>query len=54
MLYLIEYERAVGIVSLKGSTDAERSVAEDARLHLELQLNRSGVQREVVLLEAAS
>jgi hypothetical protein len=32
--------------------DSSRKLAEDARLELELKLNRAGVQREVVLLDA--
>jgi hypothetical protein len=34
--------------------DSERQLAEDARLTLELELHRLGIEKEVVLLEAAS
>lgn len=55
MIFLIEYNRREGrIVSLKKFKDAERSRAGNARLDLELSLNRRGVEHEVVLLEAAS
>ncbi len=55
MLYLIEYDRSRGaVVSIHSFDDARRQAAEDARLNLELSLNRRGVQREVVLLEATS
>jgi hypothetical protein len=33
---------------------ASRAVAEDARLNLELDLNRQGIKHEVVLLDAPS
>ena len=55
MLFLIEYNRASGeIVEMRTFDDSLRSVAEDARLELELRLNREGVEHEVVLLEAPS
>jgi hypothetical protein len=55
MLFLIEYERVRGeIVSLQRFSDADRRQAEDVRLGLEIDLSRRGVEREVVLLEAAS
>lgn len=53
MLFLIEYDRSEGtIASMRKFDDSERRVAEDARLNLELELNRQGVEREVVLLQA--
>jgi hypothetical protein len=53
MLFLIEYDRTQGrLVSIREFADSE--TAETARIDLELKLNRSGVDREVVLLEAAS
>lgn len=53
MLFLIEYDRTLGTVtSISHFDDADRTSAEDARLKLELTLNRLKVQREVVLLEA--
>jgi hypothetical protein len=55
MLFLIEYDRPRGsIVQLCEFDDASRAVAEDARLKLELDLKRQGVEHEVVLLDAPS
>jgi hypothetical protein len=55
MLFLIEYDRDRGrIVTLMAFDDSEHQKAEGARLELELELNRLGTEREVVLLEAAS
>ncbi len=55
MLFLIEYDRTRGqIVTFKRFADSERHKAEDARLELELGLNRLRVEREVVIMEAES
>lgn len=55
MLFLIEYDRPRGsIVQLREFDGASRVVAEDARLKLELDLKRQGVEHEVVLLDAPS
>jgi hypothetical protein len=55
MLFLIEYDRPRGsIVQLRRYDDASQRVAEDARLKLELDLKRQGVEHEVVLLDAPS
>ncbi len=55
MLYLIEYDRGEGrLVSLRRFEDRERSQAVKVRIDLEVQLQRRGDVREVVLLEAAS
>ena len=55
MLFLIDYDREQGrLVSLRSFDEAEPSAAKVARLELELALNRGGIAREVVLLEAAS
>lgn len=55
MIFLIEYNRPQGrIVTFKRFKDSERLKAEKSRLDLELDLNRRGVDDEVVLLEAAS
>ena len=55
MIFLIEYNRPQGrIVTFKRFQDSERLKAQNARLDLELDLNRKGVDHEVVLLEAAS
>ena len=52
---MIEYNRPQGrIVTFKRFKDSERLKAQNARLDLELDLNRRGVDHEVVLLEAAS
>ncbi len=53
MLFLIEYDRSRGeIVTFKEFEGEEARSAEQARLEMELDLNRRGVEREVVLLEA--
>ncbi len=55
MIFLIEYNRKLGrIITFTPFDDSERRKAEDARLELELELNRQGVEREVVILEAAT
>ena len=53
MLFLIEYDRSKGeIVTFRRFGDPESRTAEQARLEMELDLNRRGVEREVVILEA--
>ena len=53
MLFLIEYARQAGkVITLKTFEDDDSTSAETARLELELDLNRQGLEREVVLLEA--
>jgi hypothetical protein len=55
MIFLIEYDRNRGdIVTFKTFDDSERQTAENSRLEIELELNRLGTEREVVLLEAAT
>ena len=55
MIFLIEYDRDRGeLVTFRSFDDVERKNAEAARLELELDLNRRGVEHEVVILEAAS
>jgi hypothetical protein len=55
MIFLIEYDRKRGqLVTFTSFADSERLKAEGARLQLELELNRSGIEREVVILEAAT
>jgi hypothetical protein len=55
MIFLIEYNRREGqIVTSRDFNDSQRREAEDSRLEIELDLNRKGVDHEVVLLEAAS
>lgn len=54
MLYLIEYDReSRRIVRLESFENSARALADATRLEIELDLNRRGVQREVVILEAA-
>ncbi len=53
MVFLLEYDRKRGALKmLRPFRDSERSLAEKARLDLELSLNKRGVGHEVVLLEA--
>jgi hypothetical protein len=55
MLFLIEYDRPSGtLVQFRKFEDTERQAAQNARLELELKLNREDLQREVVILEAPS
>ena len=55
MIFLIEYNRNEGhLVSIREFDDAQRQDAADSRLEMELDLNRNGIDHEVVLLEAES
>ncbi len=55
MVFLIEYDRPTGtLVQFRKFEDSERQIAQDARLELELRLNRERSQHEVVILEAPS
>ncbi len=55
MIFLIEYDRRRGrIISFKRFVDSDRQTAADARLRMELDLNKRGTDHEVVLLEASS
>ncbi|MGI9068155.1 MAG: hypothetical protein ACR2HX_17350 [Pyrinomonadaceae bacterium] len=55
MLFLIQYDRNRGeVVTIQEFDDSEREYAENVRLEMELELNRLGTEREVVILEAAS
>jgi DNA primase catalytic subunit len=55
MIFLIEYDRNRGeIVTFKSFDDSERQNAEEARLDMELKLNRVSTDHEVVILEAAT
>jgi len=55
MIFLIEYDRREGqIVTFRDFDDSQRREAEDSRLGIELDLNRQGIDHEVVLLDAAS
>jgi hypothetical protein len=55
MIFLLQYDRVCGeLVTLKTFLESERRVAEEARLEMEIGLNRDEVDREVVILEAES
>jgi hypothetical protein len=55
MIFLIEYDRTEGrLICCRDFDDSQRREAEESRLGIELDLNRKGIDREVVLLEAAS
>jgi hypothetical protein len=55
MIFLIEYHRPEArIVTFKSFGDSDWSLAEQTRLEIELELNRRGIEHEVVLLQAAS
>ncbi len=53
MLFLIEYARSEGkVIKLKSFTDSERAEAQKQKFDIELALIRSGIEHEVVLLDA--
>ena len=53
MIFLVEYARDQGrMVSFKAFENNDSSLARNARLELELDLNRRGLEHEIVLLEA--
>jgi len=53
MIFLIEYDRDQGkLVNFSSFKDEEATVAKDQRLAREMWLNKMGLEREVVLLEA--
>jgi hypothetical protein len=55
MLFLIDYDRAQGtIVTLRTFLNNESRAAQSALLDIELDHHRSGIKREVVLLDAES
>jgi len=55
MIFLIQYDRQLGqIIKISEFNDADKQVAEDTRLDLEIQLAREGNTNEIVLLEASS
>ena len=54
MIFLMEYDRSHGeLISIEAFGDSDRHSAENERLRRELKLHKNGVQREVVLLQAA-
>lgn len=53
MIFLIEYDRPEGrIITFKSFTNSKRVEAQKQKLDIELVLNRSGVEHEVVLFDA--
>jgi hypothetical protein len=55
MLFLLEYDRGHGqLVSMETFGGSDREAADEARLNLELELLRKGIEHELVLLDAAS
>jgi hypothetical protein len=53
MLFLIEYDRNQGkVVTIQEFDDSKK--AQNARLEMELKLNRIGISHEVVVLDAAT
>lgn len=53
MIFLLEYDRKQGkLVEIRAFPERDRKYAQRVRLQRELELTRSGVVREVVLLEA--
>jgi hypothetical protein len=53
VIFLLEYNRkAQALVTFRRYSDADRQAAERERLTLEIDLNRRGVDHEVVILEA--
>ncbi len=55
MIFLIEYDRSRGLlVTFRNFEDGRRKDAEESRLGIELDLNRKGINHEVVLLDATN
>jgi fructose-1-phosphate kinase PfkB-like protein len=55
MIYLIHYDRhAAELVAMQRFTPNERQRAEQVRLDTELELLKSGISHEIVLLEATN
>jgi len=55
MIFLIEYDRRLGkVVTFREFDESSRVEAAKARLELELRRNSEALDREIVLLEAAS
>ena len=53
MIFLIEYDRSQGLLlTFRNFEDRQRKQAEELRLGIELDLNRRGINHEVVLLDA--
>lgn len=55
MIYLIDYDRRAGrLLSTTPFSEERREEAQNLRLEIELSLARQGIDREVILLEAAN
>jgi hypothetical protein len=55
LFFLIEYNRRKGrIVTFRSFKNSQQQQAENARLEMELECNRKGIDHEVVLLDAAN
>jgi hypothetical protein len=55
VIFLVQFDRSSQrVVLLRRFPEADREQVEDIRLSLELELKRSGVEHEVVVLEAES
>jgi hypothetical protein len=55
MIFLIQYDRQKGrLVSIRDFADSEMTLAQNARIELEVSLNRANTDHEVVLLQAQS
>lgn len=53
MIFLLEYDRHAGrLVTIRDFETSQRGDAEASRREMELELNRRGLDHEVVLLEA--
>lgn len=55
MIFLIDYDRRSGrLITIRSFQESEQDLAESARLKIELEHNRHRINREVVILQAAS
>ena len=55
MIFLLDYDRGSGkMVSLRTYADSQRQQASAERLELEIDCHRRGIEREIVVLQAAS
>ncbi|MBX7259423.1 MAG: hypothetical protein K1Y02_23895, partial [Candidatus Hydrogenedentes bacterium] len=52
--FLIDYDRSSGSKEIRVFADDKLREADEARLELELRYHRLGIEREVVVLDAAS
>jgi hypothetical protein len=55
MIFLVDYDRRRGVlIEFRRFSDAEKEIAERARLEREISLGQEGMDREIVILDAAS